>query len=176
MTRPSPRTDETPSAFASPGDPRFTRWFGGLVAGVGVAAFIGMSVSTLLGVAARYLGLRGMDWSFEVAAILFLWTSFFGALLAEARRENVAFRLLADKLDGRLGQVLSLLGALVVLWFAISLCQSGLAFAERSGAAPTPVLRLPRIIQILPLIAFAGGTVVIIAARLWTELTGNRRA
>lgn len=176
MPHPPPSPDETAQAFASSGDPRFTRWFGMLAAGVGGAAFIGMAASALLGVAARYLGLRGMDWSFEVAAILFLWTSFFGALLAETRRENVAFRLLADRLDGRPAQILSLLGALAVLWFAFSLLQSGLAFAERSGAAPTPVLRLPRIVQILPLIAFAGGTAVIVAARLWTELAGNRRA
>ena len=146
-------------------DPRFLDGLRRLATWVAVLAFAIMLGATLLGIAARYLGLRGVEWSFEVAAISFLWVSFFGVLLAELKRENVALTLFTDRLRGRAAWLFALLGAAAVLWFSVTLLESGIAFADKSGMAPTPLLRLPRLVQILPLIFFALGILIIAATR-----------
>lgn len=161
------------TSLPHPHDPTLLRWFGWLTTGIAVSAFVGMTITTLLGVAARYLGLRGVEWTFEVTGILFLWTSFFGVIVAELRRENVAFTFLVDKLDSRWGRILAFICSLLTLWLAIELTRSGIGFAARSGMAPTPLLRLPRLVQILPFIAFAGGIALITFLRILQGLGGK---
>ncbi|MCB6179081.1 TRAP transporter small permease subunit [Rhodobacter sp. Har01] len=150
----------------TPPDPLVLNGLRWLATGVAVLSFAVMILAILLGIAARYLGLRGVEWTFEVAAISFLWVSFFGVILAELNRENVALTLVTDRLHGRAAQVLAILGGLAVLWLAGALLFSGLAFAQKTGLAPTPVLRLPRLVQSLPLVGFTLGVLVITLARL----------
>ena len=135
----------------SPGQDGFVlTWLRHLVTAVAAAAFIVTLLATLGGLASRYFGLRGFEWTFELTAISFLWTSFFGVLLAEIRRENVAFTLLADRLEGAVATAVALVCGALVLVLGAALLDSGIAFLERSGAAPTPLMRLPRAVQILP--------------------------
>src|SRR5690606_13100130 len=83
-------------------------WLRHLVTAIAAAAFVVTLLTTLGGLTSRYFGLRGLEWTFELTAISFLWTSFFGVLLAEIRRENVAFTLLADRLKGTAATALAL--------------------------------------------------------------------
>ncbi len=167
MTMPSPDTGT---------DPRFLGVLRSLATWVAVLAFGVMLGATLLGVAARYLGLRGVEWSFEVAAISFLWVSFFGVLLAELKRENVALTIFTDRLRGRAAGLMALLGALAVVLFSATLLKSGIAFADKSGMAPTPLLRVPRLVQIVPLIVFALGILAIAATRAFVILRRAARS
>lgn len=147
------------------------RWIHHAVTATAIVAFLLMTGTTLLGVVARYWLLRGFDWTFELSAILFLWVTFCGVVVAEIRRENVAFTLFIDGLSTRVGRLIALAGAVLLLWFACDLFLSAWSFAERSGARPTPVLRLPRLIQILPLMVFAGCISVIAAVRTVQDTT-----
>lgn len=140
-------------------------WLRHLVTAVAAAAFIVTLLATLGGLTSRYFGLRGFEWTFELTAISFLWTSFFGVLLAEIRRENVAFTLLADQLRRPAATALALVGGVLVLVLGVALLDSGIAFLERSGLSPTPLMRLPRAIQILPFICFAAGLCLILLVR-----------
>jgi TRAP-type transport system small permease protein len=162
--------------FAPPPDPPLLNGLRLVATGVGVLSFLVMLTMILLGVAARYLGLRGVEWSFEAAAIAFLWVSFFGVILAELNRENVALTLLTDRLSGPVAQIVAVLGGLVVLWFIVMLLISGLAFAAKTGFSPTPVLRLPRLVQILPLIGFTLGILMVTLVRVIGLLRQGLRA
>ncbi|RIY01422.1 TRAP transporter small permease subunit [Aureimonas flava] len=153
-----------------PADPRALRWFGWLMTSIAVSAFLGMTTATLLGVAARYLGVRGLEWTFEMSGILFLWTSFAGVVVAELRRENVAFTVLVQGLGRRGRRIVALVGSALTLWLAVEMLRSGIAFAGRSGMAPTAVLRLPRLVQIAPLVVFAAGVALIVVARIVQDL------
>lgn len=153
------------SVAEGPVEPVLLRWIGHLAALIAVAAFLTMLGATLLGIFARQFGLAGMEWTFEAAAIAFLWTSFFGVLVAEVRRENVALTLISARLHGHVALIVGVAVAAATLWLALSLLGSALAFAGRSGHTPTPVMRLPRLIQIMPMIIFAGGTAVIVLTR-----------
>lgn len=155
-------------------DPLFMRWFGWLMTTIAVSAFLAMTTATLLGVAARYLGLRGLEWTFEISGILFLWTTFAGVVVAELRRENVAFTVLIQGLGRKGLRVVGLIGAVLTLWLAFEMLRSGIAFAGRSGMNPTPLLRLPRLVQIAPLILFAVGIALIIMVRIVQDFTASR--
>jgi TRAP-type transport system small permease protein len=159
-----------------PRDPALLDRLRPFVTVVAVLSFLTTLGTTLLSVVARNLGLSGLEWSFEAAAISFLWTSFFGVLVAELRRENVALTLLLDRLRGRAAWFVRLAGTVATIWFATAMVLSGLDFAARSGFAPTPVMRLPRLIQILPLLAFAVGVLIISGSRAWSLLRMRARS
>lgn len=147
------------------GDAAFLTWLRHLVSAIAALAFFVTLLATLGGLTGRFFALRGFEWTFELAAIGFLWTSFFGVLLAEIRRENVALLLFADLLKGPAAVALALACNVAVFLLAIVLLNSGIAFLERSGMSPTPLLRLPRAVQILPFICFAAGLCFILLMR-----------
>jgi len=150
-------------------------WLRHLVTAIAALSFIATLLTTLGGLAVRYLGIRGFEWTFELAAISFLWTSFFGVLLAEIRKENVAFTVFADMLHGRKRTALALATGVLMFILALVLLDSGLAFLQRSGSAPTPVLRLPRAVQIFPFICFATGLCLILLLRFIDALRKEAR-
>ena len=146
------------------GTPR--RALAGLLAAAGVAAFAVTLASTLAGIMARYFSVAGFEWSFELAGIAFLWTTFLGIAYAELRGDNVAFSLVADAAPARARKALSIVSALALLVVAGALLASGLAVLQRSGLVPTPLLRWPGAVSSLPLIVFAIVAVVIAIVRL----------
>jgi TRAP-type C4-dicarboxylate transport system permease small subunit len=113
----------------------------------GVAALLVMVVATLLAVATRFLGITGLEWSYEVAGIAFVWTTFLGAALAEQRRENAAFEVLRASAAPWIRALLERLTALVLLLIGVALLVSGIATISRFGWVPTPLLRWPGVVQ-----------------------------
>lgn len=152
------------------------RWIRSVAAVVSVAAFVAMTGAVLLGVAARYLRIPGFEWSFEAAAILFLWVSFTGVVVAELRGENVAFTTFVERLRPAAARAVAIVGVLAMLWFMVRFAESAIAFDGRVGASPTPVLRLPRHVQIAPMSLGAGALVVATAVRLWLCLRNTARS
>jgi len=109
----------------------------------GLLALAILVVSTLLAVVARYLGVTGLEWSYEVAGMAFIWVTFLGAVLAEARRENAAFDVLKHASPWPVRVALGWLAALVIGVVGLALLGSGVAMLQRSALVPTPLLRLP---------------------------------
>lgn len=149
---------------------------GQLLAGLGVAAFAVTLTSTILGVLARFFALTGLEWTFEVAAIGFLWTTFLGAALAETRGENVAFALFSDRARGGLKRALRIGAAVVLAVLAVKLAWSAGLVVNRSGHVPTPLLRWPNAVISLSLLAFALAAVLIAGCRIVSALRGDSGA
>ena len=147
-----------------PANPR--GFLAALLAACGVAAFAVTLGSTLAGILARYFSVAGFEWSFELAGIAFLWTTFLGVAYAELRGDNVAFSLVADAAPPRARRLLGGVSALALLVVAAALLASGAAVLQRSGMVPTPLLRWPGAVSSLPLIVFAVVAVVIAIVRL----------
>lgn len=146
-----------------------------LLAAAGVVAFAVTLGSTLAGILARYFGLPGFEWSFELAGIAFLWTTFLGVAYAELRGDNVAFSLLADAAPPRMRPLLGGVSALTLLVVAGALLASGAAVLVRSGLVPTPLLRWPSLVTSLPLLVFAVAAVLIALGRLVALVRAARR-
>ena len=104
----------------------------------GAIAFAILFVSTLLSVVARFFALSHFEWTFEVAAIAFVWVTFLGIVVGEIRGENVSFDPVKDSfrpsirraIDGGIAVCVAVLG-LVLLW-------SGWAVWQRFAFVPTP--------------------------------------
>jgi hypothetical protein len=75
----SSHLEHSPGETTSP--PRFV-YLDRMFSILGVLAFLLTLGSTLCGVVARYFGVGGFEWSFELAGIAFLWMTFTGTVLA----------------------------------------------------------------------------------------------
>jgi TRAP-type C4-dicarboxylate transport system permease small subunit len=118
-----------------------------VLTGLGIAALLTMVIATLLAIATRFLGITGLEWSYEVAGIAFVWTTFLGAALAEVRCENAAFEVVRVAAPPPLRRAMERLSALLLLVVGAVLLSSGIAEIQRSGWVPTPLLRWPEWVQ-----------------------------
>src|SRR3954447_26866155 len=100
---------------------------------LGIAALLAMVAATLLAVATRFLGLTGLEWSYEAAGIAFVWTTILGAAVAEARGENAAFEVVRAAAGQRVRWTLERLTALLLLVVGAALLVSGIYTLQRSG-------------------------------------------
>lgn len=95
------------------------------------------------GLAARYFGVAGFEWSFEIAGTAFVWVTFLGAAIAELRQENVAFDAVAAKAGPLIATILAGVKAGAILCTGLMLLVSSVAVLRQSGGVPTPVLHWP---------------------------------
>lgn len=121
-----------------------------------------MVVSTLLAIIARYLGVTGFDWSYEVAGIAFIWVTFLGTVLAETRRENAAFTVLRDAMRPGLAHLLARAADIIIGLIGLALLASSIPMLHRLGMVPTPILRWPDFVQ-LGAAPVLGAALIIIA-------------
>lgn len=138
-----------------------------LLQAVGVLLFLATFGAITGGVVARYFHLPGFEWSFEIAALSFVWVTFIGCVLAELRGENVRFVGVLLLLPPAGQRALQVFGCLVLLGASLWLLTSGWAVLERSGRVPTPVLRWPSGLMTLALVSAAAMLTVIALLRLW---------
>jgi TRAP-type transport system small permease protein len=147
-----------------------TLWLGHVVATAGVVALLVMVVATLLAVVARYFGVTGFEWSYEVAGIAFVWVTFLGAIVAEARQENAAFEIIRDTAKPSLKRALMILSHLVLAIVGGVLLVSSIAMVQRSALVPTPLLRWPSFVMsgAAPVL---GGSLCLLAVMRLTRMT-----
>ncbi|HEX8541252.1 MAG TPA: TRAP transporter small permease subunit [Pseudomonas sp.] len=134
---------------------------------IGVAMFLVTFISTLAGVFARYFGLHGFEWSFEIATMSFVWVTFIGTVIAELRHENVRFQGFVSLLPVKVQRWLQGLGCVALLVISVWLLVSGSAAIARGWALPTPVLRWPSGLTMLALISASSMLAIIALVRLW---------
>ncbi len=123
----------------------------------GVVAVVVTIGATGLGVAARYLHLTGVTWSYELMAVGFLWVTAFGTILSEIRHENVSI----DGVAATPGRIKGAYHAAVLLVVAGMMIWSGWAMLGRTGFTPTPVMRAPNwIMQAIVPVMGVGLTII----------------
>ncbi|WP_337270209.1 TRAP transporter small permease [Oryzifoliimicrobium ureilyticus] len=137
-----------------------------IIEAVGVLAFVVMLFSTLLGVIARYFEFGGVEWSFEVAGIAFIWITFIGLVNAELRRENVAFEALNQAAPPALKRIFDAIAVLALIIMGVAFLVSGWAVWQRGWMVPTSVLRLPNGVVIATVLILGAFSVLIGAARM----------
>ncbi|MFC4299607.1 TRAP transporter small permease [Castellaniella hirudinis] len=114
-----------------------------LLEGFGIVLLLLTLGATLAGMLGRYLHLRNVEGSFEIAGLAFVWLTFIGTVIAEVRRENVRFEGLILLLPPVGRYVLEWVNLLVLLGVGLWLANSGWSVLQQSGHVPTPVLRWP---------------------------------
>lgn len=139
----------------------------------GAVAFVIMFVSTLLSVVARLFGLSHFEWTFEVAAIAFVWVTFLGIVVGEIRGENVSFDPIKDSFRPSIRRAIDCGIAVCVFALGIVFLWSGWAVWQRFAFVPTPVLRLPGGTTIASILVLGLALAGIGAARLIRIMRGG---
>jgi tripartite ATP-independent transporter DctM subunit len=97
----------------------------------------------LAGVVFRYVLDRPLDWTDELAEILFLWLVSLGALIALRRGEHMRMSFVTGRVSLRTQSVLKRFGALCVLIFVGVIVGPGIGFMQQQQAITTPALQIP---------------------------------
>ncbi|HTQ70116.1 MAG TPA: TRAP transporter large permease subunit [Acidocella sp.] len=132
------------------------RWTG-LTAEILAAILVVIEIGILLtGVVFRYALDNPLDWSDELAEMLFLWLVSLGAVIALRRSEHMRMNFFTTRVPPRVGSFLKRLGALVVLIFLCVIFVPGIGFMAQQQAITTPALQIPGSWEIAgELVAFA---------------------
>lgn len=137
----------------------------------GVIVFSVLIGVILLGAIARYFSIAGVEWSFEVAQIAFIWVIFIGTVIAELEHQNVGFNWLEARSTGLFRKVLSLISAAVLLAVAGFLAFSAYLMVGRTLTIPTPVLRISSAISPTALLFAAIALVIVAVLRIARRLS-----
>jgi tripartite ATP-independent transporter DctM subunit len=91
----------------------------------------------------RYVLDRPLDWTDELAEILFLWLVSLGAVIALRRGEHMRMSFVTGRVSLRTQSVLKRFGALCVLIFVGVIVGPGIGFMQQQQAITTPALQIP---------------------------------
>jgi tripartite ATP-independent transporter DctM subunit len=119
------------------------RW-NGFAAEVLAAILVVVEIGILLaGVVYRYVLDNPLDWSDELAEILFLWLVSLGAVIALRRAEHMRMTYITGQLGPRLQSFLKRFAALAVLIFVGIIVGPGVGYMAQQQAITTPALQIP---------------------------------
>ncbi len=129
----------------------------GLTAEILAAILVVIEIGILLtGVVFRYVLDNPLDWSDELAEMLFLWLVSLGAVIALRRAEHMRMSFFTTRLPPQFGSFFKRLGALLVLIFLCVIFVPGIGFMAQQQAITTPALQIPGSWEIAgELVAFA---------------------
>ena len=129
----------------------------GLTAELLASLLVVVEIGILLaGVVFRYVLNNPLDWTDELAEMLFLWLVSLGAVIALRRAEHMRMSFFTARLSARAGSFAKRFGALAVLIFLFIIFVPGIGFMAQQQAITTPALQIPGSWEIAgELVAFA---------------------
>jgi tripartite ATP-independent transporter DctM subunit len=128
-----------------------------------VAAIIVAEIAILAGgVLARYVLHDALSWGDELAAILFLWMTMLGAVVAYRRSEHMRLTVLLRRVSPGTRAWLDVVCDVAILWFCALMIPASRTLMLSEWSDLTPALSLPRT-YIIAAIATGLGLIAIIA-------------
>ena len=126
-----------------------------------------------LAVLGRYVFEVGLDWSDELARMLFVWVVFLGFAVAIRHRGNIGVEMLVDRLSRRNRHRLVLMQDIVILAFSLFFTWEAEVTVRFSLMQRLPVLQIT--IAWMYAAVFVGGVMMVAyaAANLWDTLSGR---
>lgn len=102
-----------------------------------------MTLSVIVSVFLRYVLALTFVWAEEVITMLFVSTTFFGAVLAVKDDEHIAISTVIDVMPQWLRRTVVVLGLLVVFGVQLTVLVTSIGWISQVGNTLTPGLRLP---------------------------------
>lgn len=115
----------------------------GLLEGVAASLVVAEFVILLCGTIVRYAFNSPLLWAHELASLLFLWLSAFGAAIALQRSEHMRLTTVLMWAPQRTTAFLETLGMVIVLALAMLLIPASFEYAVGEWVVRTPALDLP---------------------------------
>lgn len=112
-----------------------------LVTEVPAALLVAVEILVLFsGVVSRYVFHRPLDWSDELASMLFLWLAMLGAVIAFRRSSHMRMTALVDKASPQLRAFLDLFAVVAAGAFLLLILHPAYDFASEEAIVTTPSL------------------------------------
>jgi len=122
---------------------RIAAWIDAVMWGWSILLISLMALSVIVSVFLRYVMALTFVWAEEVITMLFVSTTFFGAVIAVNYDEHIAISTVIDLLPQGLRRAAVILGLLVVLGVQLTLLVTSISWISQVGNTLTPGLRLP---------------------------------
>lgn len=112
-----------------------------------------MTLSVIIAVFLRYFFGISYVWFQELIVYLFIFTTFFGSVIAYSREEHLAINVLYNKFSEKVQIKLKLFFDLLILYLNLQLIRVSIKWINQVGNVVTPGMRIPMkyIYIILPL-------------------------
>jgi TRAP-type C4-dicarboxylate transport system permease small subunit len=107
-----------------------------------VVLSIALVVIVFANVISRYFLNFALAWSDEAARFLFIWVSFLGAVLANAKNEHMKLDILVQKVPEKVGKVILLISNIIILIILGVLFKGGITIAVQNYSWLTPALEI----------------------------------
>jgi len=118
------------------------------------------------GVFFRYVMVRPLVWSDELATILFLWLAMLGAVVAYRRGEHIRLSVLLRRSSPHVRDILETISSVVTAIFVIELMPASVAFFNQEQIDLTPALSIPQSYVVLAIIVGLALILVLALLRL----------
>jgi tripartite ATP-independent transporter DctM subunit len=118
------------------------------------------------GVFCRYVLVRPLVWSDELATILFLWLAMLGAVVAYRRGEHIRLSVVLRRSSPHVRDVLETISSVVTAIFVIELIPASVAFFKQEQIDLTPALSIPQSYVVLAIIVGLALILVLALLRL----------
>jgi tripartite ATP-independent transporter DctM subunit len=107
-------------------------------------AMVALNVAVFIQVVSRYIFDSPIDWTDEMARLLFIWISFMGAFLALKTKGHIAVETLLHSLFKPAARVyVTAIADFLILYFCIYLAYMGVVMMQKTTTDLTPVMLLP---------------------------------
>ncbi|MGD1067787.1 MAG: TRAP transporter large permease subunit [Vulcanimicrobiaceae bacterium] len=118
------------------------------------------------GVFFRYVMVRPLVWSDELATILFLWLAMLGAVVAYRRGEHIRLSVILRRSSPHVRDILETISSVVTAIFVIELMPASVAFFQQEQIDLTPALSIPQSYVVLAIIVGLALILVLALLRL----------
>lgn len=102
-----------------------------------------MCLMVILSVFLRYVFNLSFVWSEELIILLFITTTYFGAVLCVRENEHIDIRYLRECAPENIGQILNVTIAVICIIVQVTLAYLSLEWIQRTGSSITVGLKIP---------------------------------
>ena len=122
----------------------------------------------------RYLLNHSLFWSEELARYIFIWLVFLSGAMVLRQDRHIQVTVFVDMLPPVVRSGVLILGDLLMLGFALTVCVEGIRLSGMVWTVPTAAMEIPWALVYLGIILGTGIMTLALAGSLWARLTGRR--
>ncbi|MCK4822687.1 TRAP transporter small permease [bacterium] len=122
---------------------KFVKWFYKILVIWGILLMGAVTVSIIASVILRYVFGIVFVWAEEVITLLFIGTTYFGAIICMREDEHIFIDFFIEKFSKRVQYILKLLVLVIIIAVQAFVLKMSFFWIEKTGSAISPGVRIP---------------------------------
>jgi len=127
-----------------------------------------------LQVFSRYVLNHSLFWSEELARYMFIWLVFLAGAMVLRQDRHIQVTVFVDMLPAAARSGILILGDVLMLGFALTVCVEGIRLSSMVWTVPTAAMEIPWALVYLGIVLGTGVMTLALAGSLWARLRGRR--